>query len=364
MNKFATNIPPLGVRGRILFTVGSPNQTSQMHQIAAALPEYDCWFSQFYGSSFAIRWVTDSGLVNNTIAAGQFKAKADKYLAENNLQVDYRAEKNTYDLVVLCSDIIVPKNVQNTKKIWVQEGMIDPNSWATAIIQKLKLPRFFTLNTSLNGSSNQADIFCCASEGYKGFFTKKGTDAQKLLVTGMPNFDNAKQFLENDFPYKNYVLVATTDMRETFRRDNRVEFIKNCVKIANGRSIIFKLHPNELYDRAAQEIKENTPKNTLIFQAGNTNEMIANCDALITQYSTVVYVGMGLGKEVYSYFDMEELKRLSPLQNDGTSAQNIANICRNFIEFEGKKEDFLKSYHYEPIYAKGQTYATSPHQTV
>jgi hypothetical protein len=30
---------------------------------------------------------------------------------------------------------------------------------------------------------------------------------------------------------------------------------------------------------------------------GNTNEMIANCSELITQYSTVVYVGMVFGKK-------------------------------------------------------------------
>jgi hypothetical protein len=120
--------------------------------------------------------------------------------------------------------------------------------------------------------------------------------------------------------------------------------------------MIFKLHPNELYERGLQEIKENTPEGTLVFQSGKTNEMIANCDVLITQYSTVAYVGLGLGKEVYSYFDMEELKRLQPLQNDGTSAQNIAEICRNFIEFGGRKEDFLKNYCYKPVQKTGLTF--------
>jgi hypothetical protein len=357
MNKTATNIPPSGGRGLILFTVGSPNQTSQMHQIAAALPDYDCWFSQFYGHSPIIRFATKYGVANNTIAAGQFKANTDKYLAENNLQVDYRAEKNTYDLAVLCSDIIVPKNLQANKIIWVQEGMIDPDTWLTNVVKKLQLPRYFTLDTSLNGSSNLADIYCCASEGYKDFFTKKGTDNDKLVVTGMPNFDNVKQFLDNDFPHRNYVFVATTDLRETFRKDDRVGFIKNCVKIADGRPMIFKLHPNELYERGSQEIRENTPEGTLVFQSGKTNEMIANCDVLITQYSTVAYVGLGLGKEVYSYFDIEELKRLQPLQNDGTSAQNIANICRNFIEFGGRKEEFLKNYRYEPAQKTGLTFS-------
>jgi len=60
--------------------------------------------------------------------------------------------------------------------------------------------------------------------------------------------------------------------------------------------------------------------------------MIANCDALITQYSSVVYIGLALGKEVHSYFDVEKLKRLTPLQNGGTSGRNIAQVCRGLLE--------------------------------
>ena len=34
---------------KILFIIGSPNQTRQMHQISSFLKDdYDCWFSQFY----------------------------------------------------------------------------------------------------------------------------------------------------------------------------------------------------------------------------------------------------------------------------------------------------------------------------
>ena len=70
----------------------------------------------------------------------------------------------------------------------------------------------------------------------------------------------------------------------------------------------------------------------LIYTDGNVDEMIANCDVLITQYSTVVYTGIALGQEVYSYFDVEKLKKLSPWQNGGTSAQRIANVCRTVLE--------------------------------
>ncbi len=76
--------------------------------------------------------------------------------------------------------------------------------------------------------------------------------------------------------------------------------------------------------------------------------MIANCSELITQYSTVVYTGIALGKKVHSYFDVEELKRLAPIQNGGTSAKNIAQVCSSYIEFEGRKEEFLAKFTLQP----------------
>ena len=68
-----------------------------------------------------------------------------------------------------------------------------------------------------------------------------------------------------------------------------------------------------------------------MFADGNTNHMIANCDVLITQYSSVVYVGLALGKECHSYFDMAQLTRLMPLQNGGTSGRRIARVCEQVL---------------------------------
>ncbi|MFN8355200.1 MAG: hypothetical protein U0Y10_12170 [Spirosomataceae bacterium] len=334
---------------KILFTIGSPNQTTQMHQIAQELSEYDCWFSQFFADSSVVNWGIRQGWLDHTILAGHWKKRADAYLAKHGLQSDYKGLKNDYDLVVICSDLIVPSKVKNTKSIWVQEGMIDEVTWLTKLVKTLGLPRYLSVGTSLNGSSNLCDIYCVASEGYKQFFTHMGTDAGKILVTGMPNFDNIEQFNDNHFPFHNYVMVATSDIRECFRYEDRPAFIRQCVEIANGRPLLFKLHPNEIYDRAVQEIRENAPADTLIFQEGNTNEMIANCQELITQYSTVVYVGIALGKKVHSFFDVDELHRLAPIQNGGTSAQNIANVCRAYLEFDGTSEAFLQQFEYKPV---------------
>lgn len=333
------------MKGKVLFITGSLNQTSQMHQIARQMPDYDCWFSQLFTDSPLLNAVIKhTSLLNSTILAGQFKKNSEDYLKRNNLQIDYRAQKNEYDLVVFCTDLHVPKRLRQTKTVWVQEGMTDRFTWLSKVVKALKLHPILTGGTSLNGTSNICDIYCAASEGYKQQFINLGTDKNKIVVTGIPNYDNINQFLDNDFPYRNYVMVATTDMRETYRYENRPAFIREAVKIANGRKLLFKLHPNENFERAQAEIKKHAPEGTLIYQTGNTNHMIANCTELITQYSTVVYIGMALGKKVHSYFDLEQLKRLAPIQTGGLSAFNIAQICRNFIENNEISREVTKPY--------------------
>jgi hypothetical protein len=334
-------------RKKIIFLIGSPNQTTQMHQISTHLcGEFDCYFSQLFANHFMIRGAVKLGLLDHTVLAGEFKSTADKYLEEHNLKNDYAVSrfKNSYDLVFACTDMIVPKILRGIKTIWVQEGMIDRITLPARITRYLKLPRYLAMNTSLNGASNICDIYCTGSQGYKNHIVKMGTDCGKVVVTGIPNFDNLREFQQNDFPYRDYVLVATSDIRECFQRDDRPEFIQNAVRIAGVRKLIFKLHPNEVMGRAIREIQEYAPPDTLILTEGNTNHMIVNCSELITQYSTVVYAGIVLGKKVHSYFDIDELNSLIPIQNGGKSAQRIADISRRFLNYKGSGTDFLKQY--------------------
>jgi hypothetical protein len=341
------------MRNKILFITGSLNQTSQMHQIARFLPEYDCWFSQVFSdtnlSKFLLKYTT---VLNGTVMSGRIRESTERYLRQHGLQLDYKAIKNKYDLVVFCSDMVVPARLRQTKTIWVQEGMIDKMTVVSRIVKAFGLPVYLAGNTSLNGSTNLCDLYCAASPGYKNALSKMGADPERIIVTGIPNYDNLQRFTVNDFPYRDYVMVATTDMRETFRYEDRPAFIKEAAGIANGRRLLFKLHPNENFVRAEKEIKEHAPAGTLIYHSGNTNEMIANCSELITQYSTVVYTGIALGKKVHSWFNTEELYKLMPVQNQGTSAQNIAGICRAYIEFEGKGSEFLKEFNYQPAEAE------------
>jgi hypothetical protein len=320
---------------KILYICGSLNQTTMMHEISRHLREYEAYFSPYYADGFVGK-LANTHLLDFSVLGGQFRERTINYLKANELNIDFKGEKHNYDLIFTCSDLITPRNILNKKVVLVQEGMTDPENFMYYLVKSLKLPRWLA-STSTTGLSNAYDKFCVASEGYGDLFISKGVKPEKICVTGIPNFDNCKQYLDNDFPHKNYVLVATSDMRETYKYENRKKFIKKAVKIANGRQLIFKLHPNELTERATQEINLYAPS-ALVYSHGKTEEMIANSDVLITRFSSVVYVGLALGKEVYSDFDLETLEKLKPIQNDGTSAQNIAQVGEGLIETEKSKE--------------------------
>jgi len=325
------------VEKNILLICGSINQTRMMHQISIYLKRgYKCFFSPYYSDGI-LRWLTEKGYLEFTVLGSKIKEKTLSYLRDFNLRIDDRGEGRKYDLVITCSDLIIPRNIRKSKTILIQEGMTDPENIFYYLVKYFKFPRYIA-GTSTNGLSNAYDAFCVASEGYKELFIRKGCNAEKIHVTGIPNFDNCTEYLKNDFPEKDYVLVCTSDARETYRVENRKNFILKALNIADGKRIIFKLHPNENKERAINEIKKYAP-GSVIFSEGDTNRLIANCSKLITKYSTVVYIGLALGKEVYSDFDLNHLINLLPIQNNGNSASNIAYICRMKINDE-KNENY------------------------
>lgn len=325
-------------RKKILYMCGSKNQTTMLHKISLSLPGYDHYFSAYYSDGIE-RFFAKLGLLDFSVLGGKFKEQTEEYLNENNLNIDYEGRKYEYDLAVICSDLIVPKNIRKKKLVMIQEGMTDPENIFYHMVKKLKIPRYFG-GTAATGLSDSYTVFCVASDGYRQLFINKGVKPEKILVTGIPNFDDCSKYLNNDFPYRNYALVCSSDSRETYKFENRKKFILKAVACSEGKQMIFKLHPNENVSRATREINKWAP-GSLIFSNGNTNEMIANCDILITLYSTVVYVGLALGKKVYSEFELSSLKTLLPIQNNGTSARKIADVCISLIEGKQISENYI-----------------------
>ncbi len=317
-------------RKRVLFICGSINQTTQMQQIAAQLPEYSHAFTPYYGN-LDYKFVRWCGFLEFTIGGHRLRRRCLDHLEAAGVDIDLDGQRGPYDLVFHCSDLVWPNNITGSNVVLVQEGMTDPESLLFPLVQRLDfLPRWMG-GTSATGLSHKYTRFCVGSPGYKSLFASRGVDPAKMVVTGVPNFDNCERFLDNDFPHKDYVLCCTSDVREVYWYENRRAFIENALRIANGRQLIFKLHPNERHARAVAEIQRWAP-NALVYTRGSAEEMVANCSELIVRYSTLAYVGLALGKKVHSFnFDIEELQQLLPIQNGGTSAKRIADVGRELL---------------------------------
>jgi hypothetical protein len=314
---------------KILFICGSMNQTTQMHQIAAELPDHDAYFTPYYADGL-LEVFRRAGILEFSILGQNHRNRCLTYLWEHSLNIDLHGKGRTYDLVVTCSDLIVPKNVRSTPLVLVQEGMTDPETFLYHLVRSFRFLPAWLASTAATGTSGLFDAFCVASEGYRNLFIGKGVDPSRIFVTGIPNFDDCERYQRNDFPHRHYVLVCTSDSRETWAFEDRKRFIRRAVRIAAGRQVIFKLHPNENVRRATREIQRHAP-GALVYSSGSAEEMIANCDVLITRYSSTAYVGLALGKEVHSAFDIEQLRCLLPLQNR-SSARNIARVCTALLE--------------------------------
>jgi hypothetical protein len=267
------------MKKNILFICGSLNQTTMMHKISIHLPDYNCFFTPFYANGL-LGFLSRKGFTDFTILGGKHRQDTEKFLKEHQLQVDYKGMEREYDLIVSGTDTIVQKNLRKTRFVLVQEGMIEAENWIYSLVKYLRLPRFLA-NTAATGLSHAYDVLCVASPGYRDEFIRKGVNPQKIMVTGIPNFDDVKSFTRNDFPYRGYVLVATSPLRETLRIENRCSFIQDVKEIAKGRFILFKLHPIENASRARREILSVIPS-ALVLTDGNTEHMVANCDVLIT----------------------------------------------------------------------------------
>ncbi len=317
------------MKKKILFIGGSVNQTTQMLQIAGHLGEYDRYFSPFYDDGL-LGHAARSGLLEFSILGRKRTDRALEIYHEHNVDIDPGGNLHPYDLVVTGTDLVVPHNIRGRRIVLVQEGMTEPETFLYQMARTVRwIPRWIA-GTAATGLSGQYVRFCVASEGYRELFIRKGVDPSKIDVTSIPNFDDCQRYLDNDFEYRDYVLVCTSDNRETFIYENRRKNIEKYLRIADGRQLIFKLHPNERAGRAVSEIQRYAPGSP-VYSEGRTEEMIANSCMMIAQYSSTILVGSALNKVVHCSLEPHVLKALTPLQNR-SAAKNIAAVCRQVVE--------------------------------
>ena len=323
----------------ILLICCTLNQTKAMLAIGQALAEHHCQFTPFYCDGHLLR-ASQRGQLDFTVLAGPLRERTLKFMRQAGAPIDERGEARDYDLVVTCTDLILQHNIEKKRIVLVQEGLTEPEGFLYWLVKHAGLPRVFA-NTAAFGLSDGYEVFCIASEGARELFRAKGVRDEKMVLTGIPNFDNADAYRTNDFPHHDFVLVCTSNARETFKYDDRLRFLRQALAIAGGRRVIFKLHPAEQHERAIREIR-SIMQDAPILTDGNTEQMIANCEAVVAQHSTVAFTAASLGKEVHSYIDPHHLRRVLPLQNGGASARNIADVCRACLD---RKSTRLNSSH-------------------
>jgi hypothetical protein len=320
---------PVGERPRVLFVCGSPNQTRQMLQIALALPEVEAWFSPYFSDGVIPTAMVKGNVLEQSINGHRRRGICVDELNAQGVAIDLHGERNRYDLWLSPNDAIVPPGLAGTPWVLVQEGIMEQPNWRTWVWRYTRLFPRPLATTAVFGLSKGYAKFCVASEGYRRNFLADGIAAEKLVVTGIPNFDDFARFRNNDFPHRGYVLVCTSDGRETMMAVDRPALLRKSVALAAGRQLIFKLHPNENVERATREILEAAP-GALVFPSGNAEEMVANCEVLLTEHSSLTFCGLALGKEVHTNFPLEEVRKLLPVQNR-RAAQEIADVVRGLL---------------------------------
>jgi hypothetical protein len=315
----------------VLLIGGTLNQTKAMLAIGAQLGQqgHHCAYTPFYADGL-LQWAADRGWLDFTALAGRLRARAQRCLEDAGVPIDDRGTGRDFDLVVTCTDLVIQRNLRGRKVVLVQEGLTEPEGIKYLAVRYLGLPRVMA-NTAAFGLSHHYAAFCVASQGYRDLYGRKGVRQDSMVVTGIPNFDHADVLRDNHFPHRDFVLVCTSNARETFKRDNRMRFLRDALRIADGRPVIVKLHPGERHDRATQEVRRLAPQ-ALVLTDGNTEEMIANAAVVVAQYSTVVFTAAALGKELHSYLDPDMIRRLLPIQNGGRSAAAIAGVCQDVLD--------------------------------
>src|SRR5262249_45074872 len=138
---------------RALFICGSINQTTQMHKIAQQLVEYENFFTTYYDDGYpdALRRLR---LTESKPPGSNLSARSLAYLQRHHLAIDQAGRNGPYDVVVTCSDLLVPGNIRRYPIVLVQEGMTDPEGFFYRIWRRYRwFPRWLA-GTAVTGLSN------------------------------------------------------------------------------------------------------------------------------------------------------------------------------------------------------------------
>ena len=103
-------------RPRVLFILGNHNHNTMLHQVARQLTDCDVWFTPYYCDDWtAIDVLRRLHLLEFVALGHEFRRRCLRYCADHGLRVDLGGKRGGYDLVVTCSDLVVPENVRGAR---------------------------------------------------------------------------------------------------------------------------------------------------------------------------------------------------------------------------------------------------------
>jgi len=284
------------MRKRIFFICGSMNQTTQMHQVSKHLPDYEHSFSPYYCHGFD-EILRRLGLIEFTIAGNKVVGRCRTYLQNHGLFIDYQERIRPTTWWLPARMYISRRTSETTGSYWFKRDY-RPGIHNVSSRQTPPVPSTVDGGYGDDRSQRRIPGFLCRKRGIPRFLHPKRRAPEKIVVTGIPNSMTAA-ILHQRFSLQALRAGLHVTLRELFRREDREAFIRRAVEIAGGRQLIFKLHPIENVERATREIIAHAP-GAMVFATGSAEEMIANCDVLITRFSSTAFVGVALGKETYS----------------------------------------------------------------
>ena len=88
------------------------NQTKMMYKISRHLEEFECVFSPFYYEDGYIGYLSRKGFLDSSILGGVHKKSTEKFLEDQKLKTDFGGHNGPYDLAIIGTDTIVPKNLE------------------------------------------------------------------------------------------------------------------------------------------------------------------------------------------------------------------------------------------------------------
>jgi hypothetical protein len=140
-----------------------------------------------------VKLLCELGLAEFSIGGHRLRQRSVENLRDHRLELDIDGREGGYDLHVTCSDVVHRDEL--AKPPDRRRTRTDPRPRRRPSRLVMKLPRLIPLwlaGTARTGLSGVYEKFCVASEGYRDLFVTRGARRERLVVTGIPNFDDER----------------------------------------------------------------------------------------------------------------------------------------------------------------------------